>query len=78
MAEVTGYRHYCYMAKWVERVIRSAQTPAQIETARKLLYNYEMNINLQMVNKMPSRFQNLCNLMVIGLRDFLKEKYEEA
>jgi hypothetical protein len=75
MAKVTGYRHYVRTAKWVERCIRSAKTPAQIETARRLLENYEINVNLKMVNTLPERFQLLCNTIVIGLRNFLKEKY---
>lgn len=74
MAKVSVYRHYVKVAKWTERCIRSAETTAQIETARKLLYNYENYINIQMANSLPDRFMYLCNTIVIGLRGFLNEK----
>jgi len=74
MAKVNGYRHYVYIAKWVERCIRSAETPAQVESARKLLVNYELHINLAMAQLMPERFRPLCTTLVLGLRDFLNDK----
>lgn len=64
-----------YVAKWVERCIRSANTTTQLETARRLLYNYEMNFNLKMYNSNTRRFNQICNTIVIGLRNFLQKKY---
>ena len=74
MDKVNRYRHYMYVSKWVERCIRSAETPAQIETARRLLVNYELHVNLVMAQSMPARFLPLCTTLVIGLRDFLNDK----
>ena len=76
MAKVTGYRHYVNVAKWTEKIIRSAKTTSQIECARKLLYNYETFINLKMETELPPRFKYMCNTIVIGLREFLKQKYD--